>query len=124
MFYIQVFVRDVNAPHVEERRNRTVRFLVQRARWPYSHGPGVYTLPSPTFSSRGDGREWGIPVQSFLRDGLENVVHLRVTENEGNVGYADATLNIAIPEPGSLVMLVSGILVLAGTALARRRPGQ
>jgi hypothetical protein len=48
-------------------------------------------------------------------------IHLRVTDNEGSVSYADATLTVLIPEPGMLVMLLGGALVLAGLGLARRR---
>jgi len=47
-------------------------------------------------------------------------IHLRVTDNEGSVGYAEATLNVDIPEPSVFAMLV-GLGVAALIWRLRRR---
>jgi hypothetical protein len=61
-------------------------------------------------------------VVSMAGVGMGKTIRLRVTDDEGAVGYASASLNvIAIPEPGAIAMMIGGGLGLAGLVLARRR---
>jgi hypothetical protein len=55
--------------------------------------------------------------------GSGKTIHLRVTDDEGSVGFATATLNIlTVPEPGSLTLLLVFATVLCGFLRLRRSP--
>jgi hypothetical protein len=47
-------------------------------------------------------------------------IGLRVTDNEGSIGYATATLTVDVPEPGAMVLLICGGLAVLFVGLARR----
>jgi hypothetical protein len=47
-------------------------------------------------------------------------IGLRVTDNEGSIGYANATLTVDVPEPGALVLLICGGLAVLFVGLSRR----
>jgi hypothetical protein len=79
------------------------------------NGDGVYgdvTGASPTLSFSALVGMVGITPEKTIR--------LRVTDNEGSVGYANAKLAI-IPEPGTLALLVTAGLGLLAPAWRRRR---